>query len=211
MAMTNSTKKTTTRKPRATKPKATTKKPTVKKATPPKTIELPVNPFVFEILELASSQRTTAKKVEVLKKYEDNSVKSILIWNFDDSVISMIPEGEVPYGDPNEQTVFEGSLSENIANETKGGLSATGQDLDGRNKTSLRKEWTTLYNFVKGGNDSLTKTRREMMFINLLRGLHPKEAELLCLVKDKQLQSKYRLTKANVQEAYPDIDWGGRS
>ena len=209
--MTNSTKKTTTRKPRATKPKATTKKPTVKKATPPKSIELPVNPFVFEILELASSQRTTAKKVEVLQKYEDNSAKSVLIWNFDDSVVSMIPEGEVPYGDPNEQTVFDGSLSENIVNETKGGLSATGQDLDGRNKTSLRKEWTTLYNFVKGGNDTLTKTRREMMFINLLRGLHPKEAELLCLVKDKQLQSKYRLTKANVQEAYPDIQWGGRS
>ena len=211
MAMTNSTKKTTTRTPRATKPKATTRKPTVKKATPPKSMELPTNPFVFEILELASSQRTSAKKVEVLKKYEDNSVKAVLIWNFDDSVISMIPEGEVPYGDPNEQTVFDGSLSENIVNETKGGLSATGQDLDGRNKTSLRKEWTTLYNFVKGGNDGLTKTRREMMFINLLRGLHPKEAELLCLVKDKLLQSKYRLTKANVQEAYPDIDWGGRS
>ena len=205
--MTNSTKKTTTRKPRATKPKAKT----LAKRTPAKPVELPVNPFVFEILELASSQRSSAKKVEVLKKYEDNSVKSVLIWNFDDSVISVVPEGEVPYGDPNEQSVFEGSLSENIANETKGGLSATGQDLDGRNKTSLRKEWTILYNFVKGGNDTLTKTRREMMFINLLRGLHPKEAELLCLVKDKLLQSKYRLTKANVQEAYPDIDWGGRS
>ena len=205
--MTNSTKKTTTRKPRATKPKAKT----LAKRTPAKPIELPVNPFVFEILELASSQRSSAKKVEVLKKYEDNSVKSVLIWNFDDSVISVVPEGEVPYGDPNEQSVFEGSLSENIANETKGGLSATGQDLDGRNKTSLRKEWTTLYNFVKGGNDSLSKTRREMMFINLLRGLHPKEAELLCLVKDKLLQTKYKLTKAHVQEAYPDIDWGGRS
>jgi len=208
MAMTNSTKKTTTtRKPRATKPKA--KAPA--KRAPAKPVELPVNPFVFEILELASSQRSSAKKVEVLKKYEDDSVKAVLIWNFDDSVISVVPEGEVPYGDPNEQSVFEGSLSENIANETKGGLSATGQDLDGRNKTSLRKEWTTLYNFVKGGNDSLTKTRREMMFINLLRGLHPKEAELLCLVKDKLLQTKYKLTKANVQEAYPDIDWGGRS
>ena len=207
MAITNSTKKTTTRKPRATKPKA--KAPA--KRAPAKPIELPVNPFVFEILELASSQRSSAKKVEVLKKYEDNSVKSVLIWNFDDSVISVVPEGEVPYGDPNEQSVFDGSLSENIINETKGGLSATGQDLDGRNKTSLRKEWTTLYNFVKGGNDSLTKTRREMMFINLLRGLHPKEAELLCLVKDKLLQTKYKLTKANVQEAYPDIDWGGRS
>ena len=207
MAMTNSTKKTTTRKPRATKPKA--KAPA--KRAPAKPVELPVNPFVFEILELASSQRTSAKKVEVLQKYEDNSVKAVLIWNFDDSVISVVPEGEVPYGDPNEQTVFDGSLSQNIANETKGGLSATGQDLDGRNKTTLRKEWTTLYNFVKGGNDSLSKTRREMMFINLLRGLHPKEAELLCLVKDKLLQTKYKLTKANVQEAYPDIDWGGRS
>ena len=205
--MTNSTKKTTTRKPRATKPKA--KAPA--KRAPAKPVELPVNPFVFEILELASAQRTAAKKVEVLQKYEDNSVKSVLIWNFDDSVVSMVPEGEVPYGDPNEQTVFDGSLSQNIANETKGGLSATGQDLDGRNKTSLRKEWSILYNFVKGGNDSLTKTRREMMFINLLRGLHPKEAELLCLVKDKQLQSKYKLTKAIVSEAYPDIDWGGRS
>ena len=207
MAMTNSTKKTTTRKPRATKPKA--KAPA--KRAPAKPVELPVNPFVFEILELASSQRTSAKKVEVLRKYEDNSVKAVLIWNFDDSVISVVPEGEVPYGDPNEQTVFDGSLSQNIANETKGGLSSTGQDLDGRNKTSLRKEWTTLYNFVKGGNDSLSKTRREMMFINLLRGLHPKEAELLCLVKDKLLQTKYKLTKAHVQEAYPDIDWGGRS
>ena len=188
MAMTNSTKKTTTRKPRATKPKATTKKPTVKKAAP-SSIELPTNPFVFEILELASAQRSAAKKVEVLKKYEHNSVKSVLIWNFDESVISMIPEGEVPYGDPNEQSAFEGSLSENIANEMRGGQSATGQDLDGRNKTSLRKEWTTLYNFVRGGNDGLTKTRREMMFINLLRGLHPKEAEILCLVKDKLLES----------------------
>ena len=207
MAMTNSTKKTTTRKPRATKPKA--KAPA--KRAPAKPVELPVNPFVFEILELASAQRSSAKKVEVLKKYEDNSVKAVLIWNFDESVVSMVPEGEVPYGDPNEQSAFEGSLSENIRNEMKGGQSATGQDLDGRNKTSLRKEWTTLYNFVKGGNDTLTKTRREMMFINLLRGLHPKEAEILCLVKDKLLATKYKLTKANVSEAYPDIDWGGRS
>ena len=205
--MTNSTKKTTTRKPRATKPKA--KAPA--KRAPAKPVELPVNPFLFEILEAVSSQRSAAKKVEVLKKYEHDSLKSIFIWNFDDTVVSLLPEGEVPYGDPNEQSVFEGSLSENIANETKGGLSATGQDLDGRNRTSLRKEWTTLYNFVKGGNDSLNKTRREMMFINLLRGLHPREAELLCLVKDKALQTKYKLTRSHVEEAYPDIRWGGRS
>ena len=204
MAMTNSTKKTTTKK-------TTTRKPRTFKTKTATNIELPNNPFVFEVLEVVSSQRSAAKKVEVLKKYEHNSIKAVLIWNFDESVISMVPEGEVPYGDPNEQSAYDGSLSRNIANEVKGGQSATGQDLDGRNKTSLRKEWNILYNFVKGGNDSLTKTRREMMFINLLRGLHPKEAELLCLVKDKALTTKYKLTKANVSEAYPDIDWGGRS
>ena len=210
--MTNSTKKTTTRKPRVTKPKV--KAPAAKKAAPAKitaNVELPNNPFVFEVLELASVQRSSAKRVEVLKKYEHDSIKSILIWNFDESVISMIPEGEVPYGDPNEQSAFDGSLSENISREMKGGQSATGQDLDGRNKTSLRREWTSLYHFVKGGNDALTKTRREMMFINLLRGLHPREAELLILVKDGLLTDKYRLTKNMVAEAYPDITWGGRS
>jgi len=212
MAMTNSTKKTTTRKPRVTKPKV--KAPAAKKAAPAKitaNVELPNNPFVFEVLELASIQRSSAKRVEVLKKYEHDSIKSILIWNFDESVISMIPEGEVPYGEPTEQTVYAGSLSENISREMSGGQSATGQDLDGRNKTSLRKEWTNLYNFVKGGNDSLTKTRREMMFINILRGLHPREAEILILVKDGLLTNKYRLTKNMVSEAYPDIQWGGRS
>ena len=212
MAMTNSTKKTTTRKPRVTKPKV--KAPAAKKAAPAKitaNVELPNNPFVFEVLELASVQRSSAKRVEVLKKYEHDSIKSILIWNFDESVISMIPEGEVPYGEPTEQTVYAGSLSENISREMSGGQSATGQDLDGRNKTSLRKEWTNLYNFVRGGNDSLTKTRREMMFINILRGLHPREAEILILVKDGLLTDKYRLTKNMVAEAYPDIQWGGRS
>lgn len=171
---------------------------------------LPHNPFVFEILELASKQRSKAKKVEVLQEYEHISLKSIFIWNFDETVISMIPEGEVPYGDIEDQSVYSGTLSDNLEKEMKGGESATGQDLDGRGKTSLRREWANLYHYVKGGNDSLNKTRREMMFINLLRGLHPKEAQIVCLVKDKVLQTKYKITKDIVETAYPDIQWGGR-
>ncbi len=49
------------------------------------------------------------------------------------------------------------------------------------------------------------------MFINLLQGLHPKEAELLILTKDKKLTDKYKISFENVKEAYPDIQWGGRS
>ena len=85
------------------------------------------------------------------------------------------------------------------------------QDLEGRGRTSLRREYQNLYHFVKGGNHNLSTTRREMMFINMLQGLHSKESEVLCLVKDKKLQTKYKISLENVKEAYPDIVWGGRS
>ena len=74
--------------------------------TPTKTTtKLPPNPFLHEVLELASKQRSKAKRVEVLKEYESDALKSILIWNFDDTVISIVPEGEVPYN-PNEAVSY---------------------------------------------------------------------------------------------------------
>ena len=194
--------KTTTKKTKAAPKKRTSRAPSVN--------SLPTNPFVFEVLDLASKQKTSPKKVEVLQNYEHDSVKSILIWNFDESIRSLIPEGEVPYGDGDQQQIFSGTLSDNIAREAAGGESATGQDLDGRNKTSLRREWVNLYNFVDGGNPNLNGMRREIMFINLLQGLHPKEAELLVHVKDKKLTDLYNISLDNVKTAYPDVQWGGR-
>ena len=191
--------------PAASKAKKRTTKPA------PAIDSLPTNPFVFEVLDLASLQKSSAKTVEALKHYEHDCIKMIMVWNFDSSVISLLPTGEVPYGETQEQTVYMGSLSENLAREASGGESATGQDLDGRGKTSLRREYQNLYHYVKGGNDSLATTRREMMFINLLQGLHPREAEVLVLTKDKKLGDKYNITLDQVKEAYPDIVWGGRS
>ena len=49
------------------------------------------------------------------------------------------------------------------------------------------------------------------MFINILEGLHPLEAEIITLVKDKNLETKYKIPKEVVSEAYSDISWGGRS
>ena len=184
-----------------------------KKRTPaaPRIDSLPTNPFGFEVLDLASKQKTKPKRIEALKYYEHDSIKSILIWNFDESVKSLLPEGDVPYGDGEQQQIFSGTLSDNIAREAAGGESATGQDLDGRNKTSLRREWTNLYNFVEGGNNNINGMRREVIFINMLQGLHPKEAELLVKVKDKKLTELYNIPFDIVKEAYPDITWGDRS
>lgn len=147
--------------------------------------KLPPNPFMHEILELVSKARTVEKKAQILKEYETDALKALMIWNFDSTVVSVVPDGQVPYK-KNEAPL-------------------------GTDHTSLRKEWKNLYHFVKGGNDSLSNIRRETMFIQLLEGLHPNEAEIVCLVKDKTLETKYKLSQKVVEKAFPDIQWGGRS
>jgi hypothetical protein len=125
----------------------------------------------------------------------------------------MLPQGEVPYGNLKEDASYSGTLSNKISNmNKKDTISYNGAEEDIRTqKTSIRNEYEKFFNFVKGGNDSLSSIRRELMFINILEGLHPKEAGLLILVKDKKLSEEYKVSFDNVKESYPDIVWGGRS
>ena len=155
---------------------------TTKKKTTTRKVKLPPNPFIHEILDYVDSQRTKVKKVQALQEYRDDSLTAILIWNFDDRVVSAVPEGQVPYKE-NEVPV-------------------------GTDHTSLRREWKNLYHFIKGGNDTFSSLRRETMFIQMLEGLHPEEAKIICLVKDKNLTEKYKLTREIVAAAFPDIAWG---
>jgi hypothetical protein len=195
-----------------TKKATTTVKKTTVPVETPVSEDLPANPFTFEVLNLVSKQRTNAKKVELLKKYEHHSIKSIFIWNFDETIVSVLPPGDVPYAATSEQNSFSGTLSEKISDavskmEELGSNSLGSQD---QGRSSIRKEFPKFYNFVKGGNDRLSSLRRESMFINILQGLHPLEAEILILVKDKKLDTKYKITKDIVSQAYPDIQWGNR-
>ena len=181
------------------------------KRQPAKPIEdLPTNPFTFEVFSVVSKQRSNAKKVEALQKFEHDSLKAIFIWNFDDSVISLLPPGEVPYSSLEEEQNTTGTLTTRI-NQQSDTMRHNQTTNANQGHTTLRREWTKLYNFIKGGNDSLNGLRRETMFIQILQGHHPLDAEILCLTKDKKLQSKYRISRENVEEAYPDIEWGGRS
>ena len=202
---------TTTKKKTTTTKKASTTKP--KTVSTQKIPDLPTNPFVFEVFDAASKMRSKAKKIEVLQRYKHASVMAVLIWNFDETVISLLPEGEVPYGSNIEDETATGTLSEKIqdAVDKMGELRTTSLGSQDQGKASIRKEYTKFYNFIKGGNDSLSGLRRETMFINILTGLHPLEAEILILTKDKKLTDKYKITKDIVSEAYPEITWGGRS
>ena len=197
--------KTTTTKSR--KPRNVT----VKK---PVSLDLPRNPFVFEVLDLVSKQRTKAKKIEVLKKYEEISLKAILIWNFDETLISILPEGEVPYAGYDDQNTYSGGVSARISEEVRSMHAKGNFSLgvsDGQGHTTIRREWKHFYRFLRGGDDRLNNLRRESMFINILEGLHPLESEIIVLCKDKKLAEVYKITKEIVAEAYPDIQWGGRS
>ena len=147
--------------------------------------KLPKDALVSEILEAATKQRSKAKKIEILKEFDSPALRAVLIWNFDPSAKSMLPEGQVPYN-PNEAP-------------------------KGTDHNRLTSEYKNLYHFVKGGNDTLAPLRRESMFIQLLERLHAEEAEVICLVKDKNLTSKYKLTRDVVADAFPDIAWGWRS
>jgi len=146
--------------------------------------KLPPKPLQSEILQAVSSAKTKKQKIEILQEYRSPALVSLFVWNYDDSVKSAIPEGIVPYT-PNDAPTPEA-------------------------QSKLASQYRTLYNYVRGGNDALRQVKRESLFIELLESLHPDEAELICLVKDKDLTKKYRVTHNVVKEAYPDVEWGGR-
>tara|TARA_B100000902_G_C27111947_1_gene814070 strand:+ start:491 stop:946 length:456 start_codon:yes stop_codon:yes gene_type:complete len=141
--------------------------------------------LISEVLKKVSNAKTKAEKIDLLRTYNTNALRAILIVNYDESLISVMPEGEVPYK----------------VNDAPAGTE----------HTRLAKEYRKLYRFFKGGDDRLPMMKKETLFIQMLEGLHESEAEVIVLAKDKDLQSKYRITAAVVKEAFPKIEWGERS
>ena len=142
--------------------------------------------LISEILRKVSNAKTKAEKIKILRENNTVALRQLMIINFDESVISLLPEGDVPYT-PNDAPV-------------------------GTDHTRLEQEYRGLYRFFQGGDGKLPALKRESMFVQLLEGLAAEEAELLVLVKDGQMNKSYkRITKAVISEAFPQIEWGGRS
>lgn len=143
--------------------------------------KLPKNPLISEILQKVSNAKTKEEKIRILRENETPALKKLLIWNFDPEVKSALPDGEVPY-EKNDCPI-------------------------GTEHTRLDQQDRLFHNFVLGGNFDLSQSKKEVMFIQMLEGLHESEAEILCLVKDKSLGKKYRITQNVVGEAFPTIVW----
>ena len=140
--------------------------------------------LMHEVLQKVSNAKTKKEKINLLQEYNTNALRMLLIINFDDSVVSLLPPGNVPYT-PNEAP-------------------------EGTEHTILEKEARLLHHFFKGGSN-VSQVKRENMFVQMLEGLNKGEAEALIKAKDKQIGKRWKITKAAVTEAFPSIEWGGRS
>ena len=134
-------------------------------------------PLFSEILQKVAKLKTKKQKVEYLKQNNSDALRMVLKSSFDPKIVWQLPEGPVPFS-PNEAP-------------------------EGTEHTVLATEARKLHNFIQGGNNALTQNKREMMFVQLLEGLHQTEAYMLVDAKDKVLHKTYKgLSSAVVKEAF---------
>ena len=49
--------------------------------------------MLSEIIQKAHNAKTKAEKIKILQSNNSQALRSLFIWNYDDSVTSVIPEG----------------------------------------------------------------------------------------------------------------------
>lgn len=131
---------------------------------------------IYNILKECSEPKSVKERVTKLQQNGLPVVQQILKYAFDPNIKFLLPEGNPPYK-PNEYVDQEGILF-----------------------SEARK----LYLFVEGGNNNLTKFRRETLFVQFIEGIDKNDAILICAVKDKKLPFK-TLTKDIVKQAFPTL------
>ena len=133
--------------------------------------------LISEIFTKINNAKDKPKKIEVLRQYDSPGMRMRLKGAFDPKIEWELPEGTPPY----------------IENEAPAGTEHTYLEVEARR----------LYNFAKGGNNTINKIRKETLFIQMLEGLHASEAKVLIDVKNKSLNKTYKgLTSDMVKEAF---------
>lgn len=134
---------------------------------------------LHEIFTLVGEAKTREEKIEILRLYNDLYVRDVLKGAYDDNIIFILPKGEPPYKPAPE-----------------------------RNPPTHLKRMTKQFKyFVKNGpGERLPKFKIESMFIRILEAVHPDDAKIVCMMKDKDLAGKYKgLTKKLAADAFPGL------
>jgi len=132
-----------------------------------------------EIAMKVNNAKDKPRKLKVLQDNDSVALRQVLRGAFDPKIEWAIPKGDVPY------TVNEAPV--------------------GTDHTILSQEAKKLYMFVKGGDNTIKQSQRELIFIQMLEGLSAEEAEFLITVVNQKVNNKYKGFTANlVKEAF---DW----
>ena len=132
--------------------------------------------LVYEVLEEVSKKKSKKDKVAILKQNETWALKDVIRGSMDPTVQWNLPTGTPPYTACQEHNA----------------------------PTSLQRENTKFSYFVKGGKgDSLPSFKRERIFLGMLEGVDPNDAQLLVAMINKETPKG--LTKSVVEEAFPGL------
>ena len=131
---------------------------------------------VFEVLEETAKQGTTANKVKYLQQNESFALKTVLQGCYHPDIKFLLPETVPPYNE------------------------ADGIQVETRFLSMAKK----LDIFIEGGRAVRSQTQREILFIELLESIHPKDSKILINMVNKKNPAK-GITKALVKKAFPNI------
>lgn len=132
-----------------------------------------------EILDEVNKAPTKAERVRLLQQNNVRPLRTILAMAFDKNIELDLPEGAPPFKRDEREPV---------------GLSSA----------SLYTESRRLARTAK--SDPLPRMRKEMLFVQILEGIHWQEADLVVAAKDKQLEKLYKnITREVVRKAFPNL------
>ena len=138
-----------------------------------------VPPLFSEIATKINNAKDKPRKLKILQEHDSVALRQVLKGAFDPNIEWLLPLGDVPY-------------TENDAPV-------------GTEHTLLQQEAKRLYLFTAGGDNTLTNTKRETLFIQMLEGLCAEEAAFLVSVVNKRVNNEYKGFTANlVKDAF---DW----
>ena len=140
--------------------------------------------YVFEVLEEMAKQRNRNDKVRVLKENETWALKDIIRGSMDSTIKWNLPEGEPPYK-PAEGVNEDGE----------------GTDLEG---ALIGKMRMMKYFISVDGNvlENIKPAKREVVFIQLLETIAPKDAKLVLEMKSGAIKG---VSTGVVEKAFPQI------
>ncbi len=134
-------------------------------------------PMFHEIATKVNNAKDKPRKLKVLREHDSVPLRQVCKGAFDPNIEWLLPVGDVPY-EVNDAPI-------------------------GTEHTLLSQEAKRLYLFTKGGDNTISQSKREMLFIQMLEGLCAEEAEFLITVVNQKVNNKYKGFTANlVKDAF---------